>query len=55
MRRAKLLVWSAIAVLVDGVALTSTGRLRTSELTVTPGFKEQSRVHLIHVPRRQHI
>jgi hypothetical protein len=23
--------------------------------TVTPGFKEQSRVHLIHAPRRQHI
>jgi hypothetical protein len=22
---------------------------------VTPGFKEQSRVHLIHAPRRQHI
>jgi hypothetical protein len=24
-------------------------------LCVTPGFKEQSRVHLIHAPRRQHI
>jgi hypothetical protein len=23
--------------------------------TVTPGFKGQSRVHLIHAPRRQHI
>jgi hypothetical protein len=23
--------------------------------SVTPGFKEQSRVHLIHAPRRQHI
>jgi hypothetical protein len=22
---------------------------------VTPGFKEQSQVHLIHAPRRQHI
>jgi hypothetical protein len=25
------------------------------ETPVTPGFKEQSRVHLIHTPRRQHI
>jgi hypothetical protein len=32
MRMAKLLVWSAIAALVDVVVLTSTGRLRTSEL-----------------------
>jgi hypothetical protein len=24
-------------------------------VSVTPGFKEQSRVHLIHAPRRQHI
>jgi hypothetical protein len=24
-------------------------------MSVTPGFKEQSRVHLIHAPRRQHI
>jgi hypothetical protein len=23
--------------------------------TVTPDFKEQSQVHLIHAPRRQHI
>jgi hypothetical protein len=23
--------------------------------SVTPGFKEQSQVHLIHAPRRQHI
>jgi hypothetical protein len=23
--------------------------------SVTPGFKGQSRVHLIHAPRRQHI
>jgi hypothetical protein len=30
--------------------------LRFSDgLTVTPGFKEQSQVHLIHAPRRQHI
>jgi hypothetical protein len=29
-------------------------RLRTRGL-VTPGFKGQSRVHLIHAPRRQHI
>jgi predicted metal-dependent RNase len=26
-----------------------------SQLIVTPGFKEQSQVHLIHAPRRQHI
>jgi hypothetical protein len=25
------------------------------EHVVTPGFKEQSQVHLIHAPRRQHI
>jgi hypothetical protein len=24
-------------------------------ISVTPGFKEQSRVHLIHAPRRKHI
>jgi hypothetical protein len=27
----------------------------TTYMTVTPGFKGQSRVHLIHAPRRQHI
>jgi hypothetical protein len=26
-----------------------------AQSSVTPGFKEQSRVHLIHAPRRQHI
>jgi hypothetical protein len=26
-----------------------------SSLFVTPDFKEQSQVHLIHAPRRQHI
>jgi hypothetical protein len=33
MRRAKSLVWSAVAVLVDVVVLTSIGKLRTSQLT----------------------
>jgi hypothetical protein len=27
----------------------------TRRRLVTPGFKEQSQVHLIHAPRRQHI
>jgi hypothetical protein len=26
-----------------------------AQVPVTPGFKEQSQVHLIHAPRRQHI
>jgi hypothetical protein len=29
--------------------------LVVADPVVTPGFKEQSRVHLIHAPRRQHI
>jgi hypothetical protein len=29
--------------------------IRVLDQNVTPGFKEQSRVHLIHAPRRQHI
>jgi hypothetical protein len=33
MRTTKLLVWSAVAALVDAVVLTSTGRFRISELT----------------------
>jgi hypothetical protein len=27
----------------------------SGQMDVTPGFKEQSQVHLIHAPRRQHI
>jgi hypothetical protein len=30
-------------------------RLKIYMESVTPGFKEQSQVHLIHAPRRQHI
>jgi hypothetical protein len=33
MRKAKLPIWSAVAVLADVVVLTSIGKLRTSELT----------------------
>jgi hypothetical protein len=29
--------------------------LEAAQASVTPGFKEQSQVHLIHAPRRQHI
>jgi hypothetical protein len=28
---------------------------QVKKMSVTPGFKEQSPVHLIHAPRRQHI
>jgi hypothetical protein len=31
------------------------GSFSVLEQNVTPGFKEQSQVHLIHAPRRQHI
>jgi hypothetical protein len=29
--------------------------LKSAKEIVTPGFKEQSQMHLIHAPRRQHI
>jgi hypothetical protein len=38
----------------DDAAL-ATASPRTVGACHTPGFKEQSRVHLIHAPRRQHI
>jgi hypothetical protein len=44
-------------VLVDFVAEWVNTQLPTALIQpdVTPGFKEQSQVHLIHAPRRQHI
>jgi hypothetical protein len=32
-----------------------TVNISSDTTSVTPGFKEQSQVHLIHAPRRQHI
>jgi hypothetical protein len=32
-----------------------TVNISSDTTSVTPGFKGQSRVHLIHAPRRQHI
>jgi hypothetical protein len=49
---------AAVAVVAFAVAAApqvAGSKLASDTTSVTPGFKEQSRVHLIHAPRRQHI
>jgi hypothetical protein len=43
-----------VSVSEGGLAVITSANARKRR-TVTPGFKEQSQVHLIHAPRRQHI
>jgi hypothetical protein len=51
MRGAKDFTWG----LEQAAAFESLKQNMSDLATVTPGFKEQSQVHLIHAPRRQHI
>jgi hypothetical protein len=52
--QARATLWHILLTLLKPPSSPSTAE-RTSWSTVTPGFKEQSQVHLIHAPRRQHI
>jgi hypothetical protein len=45
------LIRDMVEVYVDDIIF----KTKRGSTLVTPGFKEQSQVHLIHAPRRQHI